>query len=975
MKFHQVTKNLAMCFFWVWSAVLAAATLPDTGFTPRLEVSGTVSVTAVQPDGKMLVAGDFSTINGVGRYQLARLNVDGSLDTSFVLKGFEVSPMPMYLSLAVQSDGKILVGGHQFWSSTVTAGSYFQNLTRLNSDGSLDETFDAGRYYVGNDPNAYLGLNNAVHSILVQSDGKILIGGEFTRVRGSVRSEGLARWYIARLNADGSADTTFDPGTGADAMVLAMALQADGKVLAAGDFSNFNGASHGRLVRLLASGAVDTGFVAPAANAAIKTVAVQPDGRIAIGGDFTMIGSSERLHAARLSVYGTLDSWAIPLYFWSVNAIVALPDNSILIGGWNPGIIFEGWPMEHDAHIQRYDSNGTVQGVQYFEGKPTEVLTMARRPDGNVVVGGSFSSFVRFTDVPLVYHHGLALFSENLLPVSGFNTVAGRSSAVTALVDRGSGKLLAGGSFNLVNGVAAAPLVGLNADGSIDTGFSLAALSGTVNAAVNLPDGSLVVAGDFYDTSGVNLDGVLHLSATGALITGDSFGLRARALAVAPDGKIYLGGSADASFRGVIRLNTDWSVDTTFAVSGGLSNSVAPNRGVDYVNAMAVQPDGKLLLVGQFDQFNGSARSNVVRLNTDGSVDAGFVPPLLNSFSTSKMPEVFAVRPQADGKALVGGYFQGYGSNGDSAPGLLRLNADGSVDASFALSAVANTGGEVKAIALDSAGKIILGGGFQVFEGSQFFNYFVRLNTDGSRDASLAPSFAGNQVTQLAVIGSRILAGGDFYQVSGQQAVGLAAFDAANGWPVFVGWNLLGNSTDQAIDPVAVFGNVANPTALSASTITVWTWDAAARQWAFFTPTKNAADLAAYAQSKSYQVLQSIAPRQGFWINSTSATAVPPSAGNPVSIGAANLVPAGWNLVSDARGLTPAAFNADLGSATANYTTLWAWDTQQAGWYFHAPSLQTQGTLTQYITDKSYLDFTSASRTLRAGSGFWLNMP
>ncbi|OIQ65107.1 hypothetical protein GALL_533360 [mine drainage metagenome] len=228
-------------------------------------------------------------------------------------------------------------------------------------------------------------------------------------------------------------------------------------------------------------------------------------------------------------------------------------------------------------------------------------------------------------------------------------------------------------------------------------------------------------------------------------------------------------------------------------------------------------------------------------------------------------------------------------------------------------------------------------------------------------------------MTQLLVTGTRILAGGDFYQVSGMPVAGLAAFQT--GLPVAAGWNLLGNSTDQPINPVVLFGDKTTSTALSASTITVWTWDAVQRQWAFFTPIMSAAELATYAQSKGYQVLQSIAPRQGFWLNSKSVTGVPQPAGNPVSVSTANLVPAGWNLMSDARGLMPAAFHAVLGSAAANYTTLWAWDANHAGWYFHAPSLQALGTLSSYIVSKNYIDFTSASRTLQAGSGFWLNMP
>ncbi|PIQ56280.1 MAG: hypothetical protein COW02_01360 [Comamonadaceae bacterium CG12_big_fil_rev_8_21_14_0_65_59_15] len=971
MTARGVQKILFLCVAIFWSTVTAAATLPDAAYVPRLEVTGSVSVLTVQPDGKTLVAGDFSTINGTGRYQLARLNLDGSLDTTFALHGFEVLT-PMYLALAVQADGKILVGGQLWWMTST--GVSRQNLARLNSDGSLDASFDAGQYSIYGDANGNLGLDGAVRSIVVQNDGKILVGGDFTRVRGSVRTDGLARAYLARLNADGSTDTSFDPGIGANALVRAMALQPDGKVLAAGDFASFNGISRGGVVRLTSSGAVDTAFAPGAANGAVHALAVQPDGRIAVGGDFTMIGAQGREHAARLNADGSLDAWSIPLYFWSVKSVVALADNSIVLGGWNPGMIFNGYPTDHDAHIQIYDSNGTVQGAQYFQGKPTEVLAMALRPDGTIIVGGSFNSFAHVQGEPVNYRHGLVLLNANLSAVSGFHAVVGRASGVTALLDRGAGKVLVAGGFNLVNGVSSAPLVQLNADGSLDNSFNAPALSGAVTSVVALPDGSLAVAGGFKSADGTSPGSVLHLTASGALTTPSS-NVYAKALAVAPDGKLYLGGSADASFRGVLRLNAaDWSIDNTFAIGTGLSNSLAPNRWVDYVNALTMQPDGKLLLVGQFDQFNGSARSNVVRLNVDGSVDTGFVPPVLNSDATYKMPEVFAVTPQADGKVLVGGYFQSYGDPAVRVPGLVRLNADGSADTGFVAAAIGNTGGEVRAIALDAGGKIVLGGGFQVLEGNLFFNYFARLNADGTRDTSLEPSFSGAQVTHLLVTSGRILAGGDFYQVSGVPAAGLAAF--GNGLPLVAGWNLLGNSSDQAINPVTLLGDKTTPTALSADVVTAWAWDAGIKQWAFFAPSMTAAELASYAASKGYLVLQSIAPRQGFWLNSNKASALPALSGNAVSVTAADLV-TGWNLMSDARSMTPSAFHASLGTAAANYTTLWAWDATKTAWLFHSPALEAQGgtKLVDYINGKGYLDFSATGRSLAPGSGFWVNRP
>ncbi|HWX21059.1 MAG TPA: hypothetical protein VN578_14255, partial [Candidatus Binatia bacterium] len=108
-------------------------------------------------------------------------------------------------------------------------------VARLNTNGSVDANF-----------NSASGANGAVNSIALQPDGKILIGGDFTAINGTTRNR------IARLNADGNLDTSFDPGSGADGSVHAIALQPDGNVFIGGDFTIVNGAVRPHLARLYA---------------------------------------------------------------------------------------------------------------------------------------------------------------------------------------------------------------------------------------------------------------------------------------------------------------------------------------------------------------------------------------------------------------------------------------------------------------------------------------------------------------------------------------------------------------------------------------------------------------------------------------------------------------------------------------------------------------------------------------------------
>src|SRR5207248_480319 len=144
------------------------------------------------------------------------LNSDGTLDPGFIngAAGHYVN------SVALQPDGKVLVGGS--WTSTI--GTDW--LVRLNADGSWDSAFKA-----------ITGPNGSIRSLALQTDGKVLIGGYFVAVNG------LTRIGVARLNADGNLDTTFDPHRQLDNTVTCVASQTDGKVLVGGSFATYNGAS------------------------------------------------------------------------------------------------------------------------------------------------------------------------------------------------------------------------------------------------------------------------------------------------------------------------------------------------------------------------------------------------------------------------------------------------------------------------------------------------------------------------------------------------------------------------------------------------------------------------------------------------------------------------------------------------------------------------------------------------------------
>jgi uncharacterized delta-60 repeat protein len=201
----------------------------------KSSTDGKIFAIAVEPDGHILIGGDFSSVNGTNRALIARLNADGSLDPDLNYSNGPVENFAHQVRyITLQSDGKLLVVG---------PGVSLSGLARLNADGSVDSTFDAGFIY-GN-----FGLGNLINGTFVMPapDGAVLIGGSFTTI------DGVSRNGVARLLSDGSLDLGFDPGRWLNpglGTVSALARQSDGKILLSGVFTNAGGGFVRELVRL-----------------------------------------------------------------------------------------------------------------------------------------------------------------------------------------------------------------------------------------------------------------------------------------------------------------------------------------------------------------------------------------------------------------------------------------------------------------------------------------------------------------------------------------------------------------------------------------------------------------------------------------------------------------------------------------------------------------------------------------------------
>lgn len=246
----------------------------DASFT-GIGASSFVFSLAQQIDGKVLVGGSFTTINGTARNYMARLNADGTVDTSF---NPGTGANGSVNAVTLQNDGKVLVGG----SFTSINGTIRNRIARLNANGSLDTSF-----------NPSTGANSPVTSLALQGDGKMLVGGGFTSFNGT------ARYYLARVNADGTLDTTFT-GIGAGDWVYSLALQSDGRVIVGGSFTGMNGTTRNRIARLNANGSLDTSLTGTGADNTVYALAMQSDGKVLAGGAFTSINGAVRSYLVRL---------------------------------------------------------------------------------------------------------------------------------------------------------------------------------------------------------------------------------------------------------------------------------------------------------------------------------------------------------------------------------------------------------------------------------------------------------------------------------------------------------------------------------------------------------------------------------------------------------------------------------------------------------------------------------------------------
>ncbi len=386
------------------------------------------------------------------------------------------------LASAIQSDGKIIVGGK---FTTYNGVNVPDKLIRINVDGTLDTTFNTGG----------AGFNNEVRTIAIQDDGLVLVGGTFTTYNGVNIQDNLVR-----LDASGVVDATFNNGGSGFAVggsVDSIAIQDDGLILVAGTFIVYNGVNvPDNLIRLNEDGTFDSTFNSGGTgfNNGIKQIVIQDDGSVLVAGNFTLFnGGAVSVGLVRLSTLGVLDAsfntagagFDLNLFFGTVNAIALQSDGKIIAGGGFT--TYNG--VNISDHIIRLNTNGSVDG-SFVTGTGFDgfaIFSVAIDSDGKVLTGGAFTTY-NGTNVP----DNLARLNTNGSVDGTFNTGGSgfMGLSVYSIALQANGKILVGGNFTTYNGT------------DVSDNFTRISSNGTVITSTSVllnGSGALRYADDYSD--------------------------------------------------------------------------------------------------------------------------------------------------------------------------------------------------------------------------------------------------------------------------------------------------------------------------------------------------------------------------------------------------------------------------------------------------------------------------------------------
>ncbi len=689
----------------------------------------------------------------------------GAIDPSFSVGEIltDLSPGKIY-ALTTDSSGAVLIAG----DFTSIGGTNRGMIAKLDASGKLMSSFGSGT-----------GANGPIRSMLVQTDGKILVGGEFTSINGTARNR------IARLNSDGSLDTTFNPGSGANGTVFAIATTSysyySSGIIIGGDFTSYNGTNRGRVALLSTSGSLNTSYLNSAgANGTVYTVAASTSysyfsgSGLYFGGAFTTFNGQTRKRIAKLDYNLNLDSSFYmssgpngPVYCISLIQN-GFSGTSLLVGGeftefngyirGNLALLSSSYSFSSASSLDLSFNVWTDGSVRTISG-PSQYYSNTQ----NIYIGGDFqmvngASRKRIAKIITSSYGGYPTGLQGNVDAT-FNPDPGINARVSTVAYLSDSRMLVGGEFSAIQSVATPPIArlvgtyGINiptaptnisaqpaSSTQVILTFSGSSYASSYQIERSVNQSTWTQAGNSsspYFDQGLTANTMYYYRVRGANYNGS--GAYSVVASCLTDGSPWYG-------RGALEPN----ISTGFSVNGA-------------VHSFAVQGDGKIVIVGDFTQVNSVSKNRFARLNSDWTLDTAFAT------GTGANSSIYSVALQSDNKVIISGYFSSI--HGISTEYIARLNADGALDASF------NPGlgpdSYARVITLQSDGKIVIGGNFGSYNGMSQ-EYLARLSQDGSLDLAFRTT-PNSSIYDIKILGNgKIIIAGDFSTINGITKSGVA---------------------------------------------------------------------------------------------------------------------------------------------------------------------------------------------------------
>lgn len=552
----------------------AGGGLANVGVSPVV-----VSHSHLLSDDRLLIGGSFASYRGVSTPNFARINSDGTLDTTF-FHGF--GGASRVNDFVVQSDDRIVVVGAFDAFHEIT----YRRVARLLKDGQPDRSFRPGN-----------GADASVNAVALDSAGRIYLGGEFQTI------DATNRVRIARLLSNGKLDLSFDPGAGFNGPVNDVIALSNGKILVAGQFSQYNGFARNGLAQLNSDGSLDTTFDAPFETTAnVKEIVMASSGRIVAGGEFNLVGSNGRRNIARFNADGTLDATFGSSTLnaganASVNAIAACADGSLLVGG--DFTMVDGFirariaKLGPDGLLDRSSQTVTTPQVvtnQVVSTNMVIVLTTNFAPSTNVVFGFvSNATFIFlstntpptpaqttfFTTNPVVATNQLVLLDIPNVQTFGIN--GGANGSVTDIILDSSDRAYVGGSFTNMDSVSARGLIRLQSCNP-----SIASSGGLTTALqTGLLTGAIIDA-----STGAQIIGASISNSVASTLSTNGGGFAFNGLVIGTNDVVFSAPGYASLTNQFVLTNAQMSVQTTV----GLSPTIIDTNTIRLVMSWGPQP-------------------------------------------------------------------------------------------------------------------------------------------------------------------------------------------------------------------------------------------------------------------------------------------------------------------------------------------------------------------------------------------------